>query len=366
MIEVVKLNADSLGIKLPYHPEHIVSIRRIQGRRWDAGQKLWIVPYKKSAILQLLEMLPRKLLSFEPTLLKECEWIGAFEKEDRNKSRFNRAVLIEELKKCGYSSKTIKAYCSQVQRFVQTLPPDVPEISSEAVQKYCLALLANHISHSSVNQTISAIRFYAKYVLNNPVNEIQYIRPKKQHTLPNVLSENEVKKLLTSITNSKHKAVLYLTYSSGLRVCEVVRLRMADLDTERQTLRVRQGKGRKDRNTLLSRAATNMVQSYIAQFQPEEWLFPGQNPGRHVTERTIQKVFEEARRRAGILKKVSIHSLRHSFATHLLEGGTDLRYIQELLGHQSARTTQCYTHVSTKNIQRIQSPLDRMDLEEQE
>ncbi|WP_305026028.1 tyrosine-type recombinase/integrase [Paenibacillus lacisoli] len=263
-----------------------------------------------------------------------------------------------------YSRKTIKAYCSQVQRLLHTLPDDASRISSKAVQEYCYALLAHGISHSSVNQTISAIRFYATYVLNKPVTEIQYIRPKKQHTLTNVLSENEVIKLLKGVTNIKHQAVLFLTYSSGLRVGEVVRLRTDDLDEARQVLRIRQGKGRTDRNTLLSPTAMKMVQSYTAQHQPQGWLFPGQDSRRHVTERTIQKVFEEARRREGIVKKVSIHSLRHSFATHLLEGGTDLRYIEELLGHQSARTTQRYTHVSTKNIQRIQSPLDRMNLDE--
>ncbi|WP_240472923.1 tyrosine-type recombinase/integrase [Paenibacillus sanguinis] len=316
--------------------------------------------------MQLLEMFPRNLIWLEPGLVKECEWFNAFEKNLRNQKRGYRNALIEELKKRGYSSKTVKAYCSQIKRFIDSLPPDASEISSDAVQKYCLALLAKHISHSSVNQTISAIRFYAKYVLNKPMDEIQYIRPKKQHILPNVLSENEVIRLLTCLTNLKHQAVLYLTYSSGLRVSEVVRLRLADLDTERQTLRVRQGKGMKDRMTLLSPTAMSVVQAYMIQFQPEEWLFPGQRSERHVTERTVQKVFENARRRAGIVKKVSVHSLRHSFATHLLEGGTDLRYIQELLGHQSARTTQRYTHVSTKNIQRIQSPLDRLELKDRD
>ncbi|MDQ0170505.1 tyrosine-type recombinase/integrase [Paenibacillus tundrae] len=131
---------------------------------------------------------------------------------------------------------------------------------------------------------------------------------------------------------------------------------------ERQTLIVRQGKGQKDRRTLLSHLAWKIVQEYISEYKPQRWLFPGQSSDRHLTERSVQKVFEEARQHAGIMKKVSIHVLRHSFATHLLENGTDLCYIQELLGHTSARTTQRYTHVSTKNIQRIQSPLDRLDL----
>ncbi|WP_338542300.1 tyrosine-type recombinase/integrase [Paenibacillus tundrae] len=180
--------------------------------------------------------------------------------------------------------------------------------------------------------------------------------------MPQVLSEKEVAQLLTSVTNLKHKTILFLTYSSGLRVGEVVRLRCSDLDIERQTLIVGQGKGQKDRRTLLSNIAWEIVQKYIVEYRPQRWLFPGQSSDRHLTEHSVQKVFEEARQRAGIVKKVSIHVLRHSFATHLLENGTDLRYIQELLGHTSARTTQRYTHVSTKSIQRIQSPLDRLDL----
>ncbi|WP_090808303.1 tyrosine-type recombinase/integrase [Paenibacillus sp. 276b] len=142
-----------------------------------------------------------------------------------------------------------------------------------------------------------------------------------------------------------------------------MRLRCSDLDIERQTLIVRQGKGQKDRRTILSSLAWDMVQKYVTEYRPTRWLFPGKSSDRHLTERSVQKVFEEARQRADIVKKVSIHVLRHSFATHLLENGTDLRYIQELLGHTSARTTQRYTHVSTKNIQRIQSLLDRLDLE---
>ncbi|MEK4525283.1 tyrosine-type recombinase/integrase [Paenibacillus sp. FSL H8-0104] len=145
---------------------------------------------------------------------------------------------------------------------------------------------------------------------------------------------------------------------------EVVRLQCSDLDIERQTLIVRQGKGQKDRRTLLSNLAWEIVQEYIMEYRPNRWLFPGQSSDRPLTERSVQKVFEEARQRAGIVKKVSIHALRHSFATHLLENGTDLRYIQERLGHTSERTTQRYTHVSMKNIQCIQSPLDRLDLGE--
>jgi len=147
-------------------------------------------------------------------------------------------------------------------------------------------------------------------------------------------------------------------------VSEVVRLRWTDFDPERRTLRVRQGKGKKDRLTVLSETAYEIFQQYFQAEQPTgQWLFPGQTPGSHLTERTVQKVFEKALQNSQIAKEVTLHSLRHSFATHLLEGGTDIRYIQELLGHKRLQTTEIYTHVAIKDVRRIQSPLDRMDLD---
>lgn len=211
-------------------------------------------------------------------------------------------------------------------------------------------------------RALSAIKFYTQKVLLLE-ETVSYVRPKKEKKLPNVLSMNEVMLILKALHNLKHRAILYLTYSSGLRVGEVVRLKTQDIDFERKTLRVSQGKGRKDRLTLLSDTAMDIVQPYLQQEKPEKWMFPGQHPERHITERTVQKVFEQARAASGIKKRVSIHALRHSFATHLLEGGIDIRFIQELLGHQSVRTTERYTHVSVKDIRRIKSPLDQLEEE---
>lgn len=151
-----------------------------------------------------------------------------------------------------------------------------------------------------------------------------------------------------------------MTYSSGLRVSEVTKLQLRDLDQERRTLHVRQGKGRKDRLTVLSEHAFAAVQVYVDRYKPEKWLFPGQHSHRHISERSVQKMFEKALLDAGITKDVSLHSLRHSFATHLLEGGIDIRYIQELLGHSNVQTTEIYTHVAVKSIKNIKSPLDTM------
>jgi len=182
----------------------------------------------------------------------------------------------------------------------------------------------------------------------------------KERKLPDVMSEEEVMRLFQSVRNVKHKLMLMMAYASGLRVSELVSLRIEDLDINRRMIHVRGAKGKKDRYTLLPDSMLAPLHWYwqIYNLGTSGWLFPGGTPGYHLSTRTIQSVFERAVRAAGIRKPVSMHSLRHSFATHLLERGTDLRYIQELLGHQSSRTTEIYTHVSTKEIGKIRSPLD--------
>jgi integrase/recombinase XerD len=168
-------------------------------------------------------------------------------------------------------------------------------------------------------------------------------------------------RLLRALLNIKHRTVLALAYSGGLRVSEVTALKPEDIDLSRNLIYIRKAKGRKDRYTLLSKKTANLLKKYINAYKPEKWLFEGQNPANHLSIRSAEKVFENACKAAGIKKKVSIHCLRHSFATHLLENGTDIRYIQELLGHASSRTTQIYTHIAKRDFLKITSPLDRID-----
>lgn len=192
-----------------------------------------------------------------------------------------------------------------------------------------------------------------------PNIEIEYLsRPKKEKKLPNVLSKEEVLSVLKSVDNEKHKTILFLIYSAGLRLGEVVRLQINDIDSKRMLIKVIQGKGRKDRYTLLSDVALKQSRKYYSIYKPERWLFPGGKEGSYLTERSVQKIFERACQKAKIRSDVSVHTLRHSFATHLLESGTDLRYIQELLGHSSSKTTEIYTHVTEKKLSNIRSPLD--------
>ena len=202
------------------------------------------------------------------------------------------------------------------------------------------------------------MRFLLRHVLRRPDLVEATPRPRRVRQLPVVLSTQEVRAVLAALANPKHRAAIMLMYGAGLRVSEVVRLRPGDLDADRHLVHVRGGKGRKDRYTLLSDVAYDAVRVYVQAFRPPVWLFPSTTPSRHISARSIQKVVARAGRTAGVKKALTPHVLRHSFATHLLEAGTDLRYIQELLGHSSSKTTEIYTHVTRRDLARIRSPLD--------
>jgi len=224
------------------------------------------------------------------------------------------------------------------------------------VRAYLEYLAKNH-SASTLNTAYSALQFYfvkilcRKFFVNIP-------RAKKSHYLPVVLSKSEVARLLVSLINSKHHCIVSLLYGAGLRVSEVVRIKMLDIDFDRMLLRVFQGKGKKDRFTLLPNSLHEVLRNQNRPKKPTDYLFTNNRGVGRLTERSVQKVVELASKRAGITKSVHPHTLRHSFATHLLEAGTDIRYIQELLGHANLKTTQIYTKVSTNSLQGIQSPLD--------
>jgi site-specific recombinase XerD len=210
--------------------------------------------------------------------------------------------------------------------------------------------------HLSFEHDYNALKFYYGEVLSkNFIYEVK--RPKKDKKLPVVLSREEIKKILQITENIKHKAILMLMYSGGLRVGEVVRLKPEDIDANRKVIHIRASKGRKDRYTLLSDVALQILREYWKKEKLNKWLFPSWNKEKHITARTVQKIFQYACKKARIKKNVSVHSLRHFFATHLLESGIDLRYIQELLVHKSSKTTEIYTHVSTKNLSAIKNHL---------
>jgi len=269
--------------------------------------------------------------------------------------------MTRQLRLRGYSRLAIKNYIQHVRDFVRFYMKSPKELGSEEVIDYIEYLTdVRKVSVSYRNQAISALKFLYMRVLRRPLIVKELPRPKKERKFPMVLSKVEVKKLLDSVRNRKHKVIMMLAYSAGLRVSEVVKLRLEDIDAERMLIHVRGSKGRKDRYTLLSSVALKALRDYYRFYRPKKWLFPGKRKDRHISARTVQKVVTAAGKRAGIRKKLTTHTLRHSFATHLLENGTDLRYIQELLGHKSSKTTQIYTHVTRRDLVRIVSPLDRI------
>jgi site-specific recombinase XerD len=263
----------------------------------------------------------------------------------------------QELRLRGYSPKTQKSYDRHIRDFLSSAASS-PSLA-EAIRAYLVKRTSeDDVSRSYHDQLVSALRLFCRTVLGKKIDELPLVRPRRERRLPTVLSRDEVGRLFAALHNPKHRAILMLTYSAGLRVSEVVRLKPGDLDRERRLIHVRRGKGAKDRYTLLADAACRALDEYLDGATTGTWLFPGPQPSQPLSSRSVQKVVERARVAAGIDKHFSVHALRHSFATHLLEAGTDLRFIQELLGHGSARTTQIYTHVSTRDFRRIRSPLD--------
>jgi site-specific recombinase XerD len=268
------------------------------------------------------------------------------------------AGMLCAMRALKYSRKTAKRYLSIVDRYSRFLDLPLVEAGADDAMRYLARLERDHgASASTINQTISALRFLHTRVLGRELALSR--RPRSDRRLPQVLSREEANRIVSAPRNLKHRALLALAYSSGLRVSELACLKLADIDGGRGVVHVRSGKGRKDRYTILADRARRLLDSYVELYRPQDWLFSGQGGG-HISPRSIQEIFYRAKDSCGISKDVSIHVLRHSFATHLLEDGTDIRYIQELLGHANSKTTQIYTHVARKDFLRIRSPFDRI------
>jgi site-specific recombinase XerD len=257
-----------------------------------------------------------------------------------------------------YSLHTRKAYMSYNHDLCQWPQKEPQDVSGEDIKQYLAFREKNEsLSASSINLALSAFRFFYSHVHKKDLAKDAY-RPRQDKHLPVILSTAEIKKILDAEKNPKHRLLLMLVYSSGLRVSEVICLRRQNLDIDRKLLLINKAKGRKDRYTILSEIVINSLKKYIYSARITTWLFPGAQPGKHLSVRSAQYIFEHSLQKAGIAKDASIHSLRHTFATHLLENGTDIRYIQELMGHATLRTTERYTHVARRNTLKIQSPLD--------
>jgi integrase/recombinase XerD len=274
---------------------------------------------------------------------------------------------IEDLDRYGrwleahrYPPTTVRTYSGMMAAFLRFVSPkEATECGSDdlvrMVNEY---VLPGGLSYSYQNQLISAVKKFYKEICREVIDPGELTRPRVRHRLPNVLSKEEVRSILAAPVNEKHRAMLGIIYGCGLRRSEMLMLESGDIDRDRMLLTVRQSKGFKDRVVPLSRKLIEMIDGYVGRYHPGVYLFEGQRHGEPYSAASIEKVFKAAVEKAGIKKDVSLHSLRHSYATHLLEAGTDLRYIQELLGHKSSKTTEIYTHVTEKSIQKIRTPFD--------
>lgn len=317
----------------------ISRIKRLEGAKWSRTLKVWHLPNTAEN---------RKLFQINlPTVLMpdKVEHIETF----RNYLQIKR-----------YSSSTIKTYTEALKSFFMFYNEKlIPAITNTDVSNYMKDyILKNNLSSSYQNQIINAVKLYFKTIQNTLISTDKIYRPKGEKLLPNVLSKEEIKKILNAHANLKHKTMLSLIYSCGLRRSELINLKPRDIDSKRNLVIVRQAKGKKDRIAPLSATVLIMLRDYFKTYKPQNWLFEGQIKGEKYDERSLALVLKQALIKANINKPVSLHWLRHSYATHLLEAGTDLRYIQELLGHKSSKTTEIYTHVSTKSLQNIKSPFD--------
>ncbi|WCL50827.1 tyrosine-type recombinase/integrase [Leptospira sp. GIMC2001] len=334
------------SVSIEYNPE-IIEFLKYKKARWTPSERIWIHSDIRDFPIELEQRFGSQIVYSLEALL----W------------RSLRGLLIQ-----NYSRRTIQTYNTQIRLFYQWAIPNLDNKDRFAYRNVDESKIKTYLDHcrfekklksSSIRSAIQALRFFWKECLKKPFpEEIKY--PKKEKTLPEVLSRSEVFQLAKSLPNLKHKLLILLTYSTGMRLSEIVSLKISDIDLNRKIIHIKEAKGKKDRIVPFSKKISILYDKYrqIEQRNSNIYLFPGQYPNTHLSTRTAEKIFENARNSIQIQKKVSFHSLRHAFATHLLEAGTGIRHIQKLLGHESVRTTERYAQISKTELQNIPSPLD--------
>ncbi len=349
-------------------------LRANTGMRWSKTMNCWYLPFYKT-ITQDLFMLLKPKFYLDYSDLKKHQELFDIKKEvepiikptDVLQELSGESLQkIEEFKlwlnSKRYSDRTIGTYTDALKPFLRYYAhKPIAEITNDDLIKFNNHyIMANHFSASYQNQVVNAVKLFFGKIENKKLNPELVHRPKRSKLLPNVLSKEEVKLILQALTNIKHKAMLSLIYSCGLRRSELLNLKITDVNSKRGLLIIRQSKGRKDRIAPLSEKTIQLLRDYFTAYKPKEWLFEGQNGVGQYDERSLASVLINALEKSKLNKPVTLHWLRHSYATHLLENGTDLRYIQEILGHSSSKTTEIYTHVSNKSIQKVISPFDSL------
>ncbi|TXB67060.1 tyrosine-type recombinase/integrase [Vicingus serpentipes] len=269
---------------------------------------------------------------------------------------------LQKLELKQYALSTAKTYINMFERFINHYKnKELTHVNENDIRTYLQLLVQQEKSHSYINQMINSIKFYYEVVLEMPNRFYSVERPIKKESLPKVISLEEVQNIINNTNNIKHRCIVSLLYSAGLRRNELLNLKLEDIDSKRMVITIKNGKGNKDRQTILSETVLADLRSYYIEWKPKLFLFESPNGGKYSPE-SVLKIIKTAAKKAGIRKNITPHMLRHSFATHLLENGTDLRYIQVLLGHNSTRTTEVYTQVAINNIKAIKSPIELLNL----
>lgn len=361
-------------LSFPFDREVISMIKTINGARWNPQGRYWHIPSESGSVTWLNHVFSGRILFVEETgnelnvkPLSSGENLPSKPVIKVTEDGHGRNRIIDEFVKSlilkQYSRRTIETYTSMFRLFLNYFRDrDIQSISDEEIRDYLLYLIdEKKVSLSYQNQAINAVKYYYEHVLGRSPKTYYLARPKPAIRYPTVLSEEEVAEILSRIGNLKHRMVIALIYSSGLRISEAINLRLEDIDSRMGYIVIKGGKGKKDRRTLLSKSLLENLRAYYKIYRPVKWVFEGQG-GRQYSDESIQSVLRKAVSQAGIRKHVTVHTLRHSFATHLLEHGVNLRYIQTLLGHSSSRTTEIYTHVTNKGLFDIKSPLDNLGL----
>jgi integrase/recombinase XerD len=377
--------SDKIAIKFKIDPELNKLARKLPNVKWSQTNTSWYVPLKRENYYAILASF-RKFANIDDTELmahfgkdsKLDSSAGKFESQEKivsptppstpSKGRIHAInenaipALQRHLRLKAYSESTMRTYIAELTQFLQAIKGVSAEsFTSERIKDY-LSYCFYHLklSENTMHSRINALKFYFEQVLKKEKFFFEIPRPKKPMQLPKLLNETELARLFNALSNKKHKAMLFTAYSAGLRVSEIVNLKLADIDSKRMQIFVQRAKGKKDRYVNLSPVLLDILRKYIKEYSPRPklYLFESEQTGTAYPTRTVQQIFGNAKTKAGIQKEIGVHSLRHSFATHLLEKGTDIRYIKDLLGHFNIKTTERYLHVSKKQLVNIVSPFD--------
>lgn len=369
--KVVHNNENRIIISFPYEEELVLLIKKFEDARWSKTHRAWHIPQNKYNISDIFKVFKNKAWVDYRDFSRKDVLVTTVESGKRGaKTVLEEKISAEAVEKIEkfrfwlhsrrYSPSTINTYLDSIRTFLRFYAfKKIQEIDNNDLIRFNNEyILANNYSASFQNQVVNAVKLFFKTIENSPLDIDAIPRPKRAKKLPNVLSKEEVKAILDTPTNIKHKAMLSLIYACGLRCGEILSLKPNDIDSKRNILHVKNAKGQKDRIVPLSEKIIVLLREYYKATKPKYYLFEGQTKGNRYDARSLQNVLKQSIAKTKITKPVTLHWLRHSYATHLLESGTDLRYIQEILGHNSSKTTEIYTHVSTKSLQQIKSPFD--------